>query len=184
MKRKRLKNQNTDEAKDTPKHGEQMDRVWHENQLGIDKDKLDEVVSQHPQLFHHVAEGYAYAVSRRDEAKDNIKQAEAEAEAELRDIGDHSKKPTEAAIKTGVSVHKLVTRAKRAYMATSLEADLWLALKDSFHSRRYMISDLVSLHLGGYWSNASAGKAGHDMKEREYQEARQRMREARRKANG
>jgi hypothetical protein len=143
----------------------------------IDRNALDEMWVMQPQIYHDIAERTAMEISRRDEAKDMLREIEATIDAELREAADIDfqkngvKKPTETAIKNMVRDDVRWKRANKAHAELEGNVALLGALKESFMQRRYALQDLVTLHVSGYGMDASS-KPSRDAR---YEDNKQRM---------
>jgi hypothetical protein len=181
MKRKHLK-----DAPEDAHEKDLLEKAFFSRNLEIDPNDLDGTVAQHPQHFHRVCEELAFAASRRDEAKDDLKRTEARLYMQLKDEVDggedkKKKKLTETQLKHAVTLHEDMERAQKRLRNRGREADQWEALKDAYHARRYMISDLVALHLGAYFTPSSAGRT-REAQERDLQDRRRMMQEKRKQS--
>lgn len=124
--------------------------------LQIDRDKLDEELINQSLKYYQIAEKHAYAVSRRDEAYDYIKQVDAELYSDFRRKADEAgHKITETAINSLVLADELHKKAVEVHLQSKLEVDILAALRDAISQRSYMLRDLVELYLSGYYSTTS-----------------------------
>lgn len=135
----------------------------------IDKDDLDTMWVQQPQLFQRLGERIALEISIRDEAKEELKDITAELDGEIREDDaaaverDGKKKMTETAIAN------IVREDKKFKVATARLAELNLGLaklqatKETYLMRKSALQDLVSLHISGY-SMSTSSKPSRDAK--------------------
>jgi len=153
-----------------------------EQQMIIDKDGLDECLVQQPVLYSKVSQEYAVAVSRRDEQKDRVKQVEAHLSLQFRqDTLVKGEKATEKTIEAMVLTSDERTRAVAKYNASTLELEMWQALKEAYQQRAYALKDLAGLYVAGYFGSAAVhGNAARTMQERDANVAKVAMNEARR----
>lgn len=127
-----------------------------EKLLVIDKNNLDLMCVQQPQLFYEVSEAYCSTVSKRDEAKEDVITADAEVACSIREQAEKSgKKITEAFLQQQVSTSKEHFDTMGVYLASKLEVEKLAALKDAFYQRANMIRDLCSLYAANYFSDPS-----------------------------
>ena len=145
--------------------------------LKIDKLGLDEALMEQADIYYRVSEHYALAISRRDAAKDECKRVEARVYRELKaDAAEDGVKMTEAAAMQAIEEEDEVIDAKVEYLKHKEAADLWLAMKESFHQRSYMLREMVQLFVSNYYidSAVNKGDAGdmghHARRERMHQE--------------
>lgn len=147
-----------------------MDKKRLETRLAIDEYALDVALREHPDLFYQVASELALAISRRDEAKQEVDEVEATVDKELRRsaamAGD---KITEKEVESNKKLDKKVQTANDNFLEKRLEAAKWTALKEAYEQRSYALSKLVELHLANYSS---------DVGERSQKEASQNLKAA------
>ena len=144
--------------------------------IQIDPHGLDDAVMQQADLFFRVSERLAITISRRDQAKDNLKTTEAEVESIVReDAEQEEKKMTEAAIKNAVSLHRDVKEAQRDLNDLNSHVGLLQALRDGYSQRSYMLRELVALYLAKYYGDTpDTGRKSHEnaAKDRQYDDNR------------
>lgn len=155
----------TKREKKEPTVEEFMDEL-REN-IMIDKDDLDTMWIQQPQLFQRLGERLALEISIRDEAKEELKDIEAALDAAIREEDnerveqDGGKKMTETAIKNKVREAKTFKTATERLARLATGVALLGATKETYQMRRYALQDLVSLHISGY-SMSTASKPAKD----------------------
>ena len=152
--------------------------------LRIDRDSLDEELIHQPSLFYEVGEAYARAVSVRDDLKERLSQTDARLNLELRE--DREGKFTEAMVMSEIQGNREHKEAVRSYLVAKEEAERLLALKEAFSQRAYILKDLCGLYVAGYFGDVSVcGRSATEMRERQGEEGRERMRLKReRRASG
>lgn len=132
------------------------------DKLAIDKDNLDLMWVEQPQVYNDIAERVALEMSRRDEAKNALKDLEAQIDAELREDAEAdfqkngTKKPTETALKNMMREDKRWKKANEMQLELDKNVNMLQARKDAFHQRRYALENLVTLHVSGYSMDASS----------------------------
>lgn len=125
-------------------------------ELHIDKNSLDKALETQAAIYFQISEEYALAVSRRDEAYENIKQVDAQLNVSLRkELEDDGKKVTEALVSSAVMQHKDHNAAVENHLQLKLDADILSALKESFHQRSYMLREMIELYIAGYFAETS-----------------------------
>jgi hypothetical protein len=153
--------------------------------IAIDKDGLDENIMHQADLFYKVSETLALTISRRDEAKDNLKIVEAEVEDVVRqDAAEEEKKVTEAAIRNQVILHRDVRDATQLLAKLNREVGQLQALKEGYTQRSYMLKELVSLYLTRYYGdNPSQGRKANEAATRnaQYDDNRKALNDERRR---
>lgn len=149
----------------------------------IDKDDLDHMWIEQPQLYQKLGERLAIEISKRDEAKEALKDLEAELDGAIREEDaeridrDGGKKMTETAIKNQVREDKEFKRMSARLAEMNLDVAKLGVLKESYQMRRYALQDLTSLHISGY-SMATGSKPA---RERSAEQARRDMQALRKK---
>lgn len=132
------------------------------DKIAIDKDNLDQMWIEQPQVYNQIAERLALEMSRRDETKNFLKDLEAEIDSELREAAEidlrenGTKKPTETAIKNMMREDKRWKKANEIQLEMDKNVNLLQARRDAYHQRRYALENLVTLHVSGYSMEASS----------------------------
>lgn len=149
--------------------------------LKIDRHNLDEELIQQASHFMGVAEAFALAVSKREFAKEEVNRVAARLYVRFRKNQAEGEKVTEAQINAKISKHEDHIAARDGYKQASEDADRWLALKEAFHQRSFMLRELARLYDAGYWQpNSSAGKSPRDH-ERDVQRTRKTLSDERKR---
>jgi len=157
-----------------------MDSTEFEAALTIDKHDLDtELVSQ-ADLFYRVAQQYAEAASRKDQAYENLKRVDADLNLQLREEFEVAKKKTTEA---SLSAHALIdpahSTAFKEWLTAKEQADKAGHLKEAFIQRSYMLRDLAQLYIAGYYSEKSVSADDTTSKEAVYKKRKNRLSERR-----
>lgn len=149
--------------------------------LMIDKNAMDDMWLEQPQIYQEIGERLALEISLRDQAKDDLADITAELDTQVRELhADDEKKPTETAIKNEIKQDKTYKAAQSKLRALELNVSRLSMLRDSFHQRRYALQDLTTLWTGGYFtSNSGAAKDARDRKGQSGREAMQAERKRR-----
>lgn len=145
--------------------------------LRIDKHKLDTEIIRHPELYLRAANAHVEAVSRADLLRREVDETRADVDSRVRRGFEKKEvKSTEKMITAAVEGHKDYKKAYSDYLDAKLEADRAAGLKEAFHRRGYMLRDLVSLWVAGYYSDASIrGAASGVLSEDDVQDSRRRI---------
>lgn len=152
-----------------------------EQYLRIDKNALDEALTQQSQLFYKVADAFTEAVAERDALKEKLSLVDAELDGEIRVwLEKDGEKFTEAMVRNQVQAHKDHEAAFNVYIKAKTRADKIQAMKDSFKMRGYAIRDLCELHVTGYFDHQSV-KETNSSDRIVYEKRRERLAEARTK---
>lgn len=159
-----------------------------EKAMLIDKDGLDDCLIAQPDLFYRVSKQLVHLVSKRDAAKHYLEVTEAEVDETIRahardterkraDKGEKEKKVTEGEIRAQISMHEDVVTAHQSLADLTRRAAAWLALKEAYQQRSYVLKDLTALHIANYYTDAPARNASG----RQYDDTRRAMNEERQK---
>lgn len=127
-----------------------------ELKLKINKHALDDELIAQPALFYDVAERLADAVSRRDEAKDNLEVIEAGIYLDLRHAADErQEKATEATIKAKVTVSQERRRGFDELLRIEREVARLQALREGIKDRSFMLRYLCDMQRDAYFAHDS-----------------------------
>jgi len=129
--------------------------------LAIDEDDFDRCIMQHPQLFFSAADELALAIADRDAAKLRLEELTAQVDKDIRDEAIRSEqKLTEVMIQRQLTLVPVIQDATREYADKRLLADRWLALKESFKERSWIIRELGASRIA-QMQNLSIEKGSH-----------------------
>ena len=131
-------------------------RDYYKARLQIDKDDLDNEVVRHATLFQEVGEEYTRMVSVRDKLKEQIDREGAKVGLTIR-AKLKGEKITVDELNARVNLDAAYCKLRDKYIDINNEAAQWYILKDSFHSRRYMIQEMCNLYNSGYWGVKTSG---------------------------
>lgn len=158
---------------------QEAEYVAFERRLEINRNNLDRAIMENPQLFAQVGERKALAISAKDAAADRLKITMAEIALRVREGDDGSRKLTEATVTALVQADREYIEAVSRANTARFWADKWAVLQESFKQRGYMLSEMASLWVAGYWSNTSARSSQAAVEQRQYEELRGNLKEAR-----
>jgi hypothetical protein len=148
-----------------------------EERLRIDRFHLEEVCCEHPELFAEVANRLARLISWRDEAKQNLKEAESNFAAKSRhDAEESGEKVVEKRIESETLLDPGVRAVRDKMSQLDLKVGLAAALKEAFHARSYAIRDLIQLYIANYYGS-DMEKASGGMRSANANAAREKQRE-------
>jgi hypothetical protein len=155
--------------------------------LAIDQDELDAALEQHAEIYHHVSEATAHAIARRDAAKLDFEEAEARAYEALRDDtarkAEKAKKRehvTETLFKHKLRLDPALQKLARRVLHLNAKVEEWVALKDSFYQRSFMLRELTGWVIAHRYDVANEHRVVRDRAEL----IRQRVGAERRKKRG
>lgn len=144
----------TRDLRDIPKFIAEMNGL-----LLIDERRLDKNVREQVTATSRINEVYAMILSRRDEAEDLLKEIEAELNETIReDFTRDGKKPTVEQLKFAVRRHTHYTRQQRRLAQLREDTNRLAGVKDVWKGRSYMVRELVTLQLSGYFADMSGTK--------------------------
>src|SRR5262245_1011425 len=104
-----------------------------EDLLEIDEFRLEDVCARHSGIFYKVAKQTALAISRRDAAYQAVKEANSRADAKIRHDAEVSdEKVTDKTVEAKRVLEPNVMAAVEQHAQLKLQADLLIALKESF----------------------------------------------------
>jgi hypothetical protein len=127
---------------------------FYRNALVIDKDDLNECLSQQPELYFHVSDAHALAIAERDEAKLDFEVAEAEEAQKIRDkYAEKEEKLTEGGLKEQLRLSKKLDGLRAAQVERKALVEKWAALKESYSQRSYMLRQLVPMYISRFASS-------------------------------
>lgn len=151
-----------------------------EELLLIDKEQLDVICQEQPELFYRIARMYVDMSNLKDGCKDDLKRIEAAIAIEIRtEFEALNKKTTETQINQLVTVSEKRKKAMEHYLHTEQEADTWGILKEAFLQRANMLKILSDLHGQNYFNLACS--SNKSVQEQEYQNLRNVISKARTK---
>ncbi len=134
--------------------------------LTINKDSLDEDITVQSDLFFRVSEAYAFACSRRDAAKENIKQVDAQMDLNIRaEAAEDGVKVTETKVFSLVAASDEHLEAASEHLDCIEEVNIFGSLKEAFSQRSYMLRELVELYCVGYYSDPDYVRNKSEMRE-------------------
>ena len=128
-----------------------------EQDLSINKYKLDEECLSHSSRYAYYSEAQAVAKSNVSKAKDNLEYVTAEANLRIRkEYAEKGEKFTEAVITSQLTLDKSVNEAKsKLREEEEVYARLSVAVQ-AMETRRSELDNLVKLYCAGYFSTVSA----------------------------
>ena len=134
-------------------------KLW-EQALLINENDLDMDLVRQPDVFYRVSRAAALLQSRKDAASQNVKEIEAQAEAQIREQAElREEKVTEKSVASQVVLHPDVRQARAELHTISQQLGEMAALRDAFKERSYALRGLVDLYIANYYSDASAGSS-------------------------
>lgn len=136
-----------------------------EQNLAIDEHDLDTACIQQPDDFYRAAKSLAMYLSRRDEAKQLISEAEARVDTQYRHQAEvNGDKVREAEVANAVTLDREVQEEKRKLLEINERVGIITALKEAYAARGYVLKDLAALWIAGYYQQSSAGNSSADVR--------------------
>jgi len=139
----------------------------YQNDLLINKNKLDEEWIQQPSKMMRYSVELAQAIFNRNRAKENLDVIEASLDSEARKEPTPAGlgKATETAIKNWIKLQDTYREALEAYHDTDLEVNLIQGAVYALQASKSALENLVKLFLSGYWSEPRLGQDGKQIRE-------------------
>ena len=118
-----------------------------EKQLEVDRDRLDEELSNFPSIFYTVTDHYLEARKHVKRLEARLDRTSASLSSALRSaaLQDEGKKAPETQLKQEVSLHPKYKKMKSKLSDAVYIQDRWSALKDAFIQKSFALKGLVSL---------------------------------------
>jgi hypothetical protein len=147
-----------------------------QERLEINKDNLDRELVWQAELFHKAAHAYALAVSRRDELKEEIRLLSADLALLLRRKLEAKGKVTEGLVQNHLEAAPDYQALRKQLAEASRETEILAALKEAYSQRSWMLRELCSMYIAGYFSTTSIrGEASKQVEEEANLERRRRI---------
>lgn len=147
-----------------------------QEELKINKYKLDEECLTHASRYAFYAEACADAKTNATKAKDNLELVMAERNVAIREeLSKSDKKVTEAMINANILKDEEVLKAKAELRdAEDVCSKLDVAVK-SFDARKSELDNLTKLYCAGYFSNIESSKGRSTVNENVSKEMRKNL---------
>lgn len=128
-----------------------------EQDLSINKYKLDEECLSHSSRYAYYSEAQAVAKSNVSKAKDNLEYVTAEANLRIRkEYAEKGEKFTEAVITSQLTLDKDVNEAKSKLREEEEVYSRLSVAVQAMETRRSELDNLVKLYCAGYFSTVNA----------------------------
>ena len=127
-----------------------------EDLLAIDKYALDDMLIGHPGAYQQIANEYATASSHKDFIDKFLKEVYAQCYQDVKFRAfQEGVKMTEEAVKQKIHLERTYKRANALHSKVYLKFERLKALKESMTARGFMLKDLASLYIAGYFAKDS-----------------------------
>lgn len=123
----------------------------YEDDLKINKNKLDREWIKQPQFYMQYAEQLAIADQEKQRAKEKLEIAKAETDQDIR--GNSVTKMTEAMVQAEIILQPKYQRTLSEYQKKCYEYNIISAAVKAFEQRKSALENLVRLYLSGYFSD-------------------------------
>lgn len=134
-----------------------------EDDLKINRFKLEDEAENQPSLFYHYSEIAADAREKRDKAKARLKEVEGRVSLDYRSGKKVTEaKLTEASISAAVDIDIEVIEARNAYLKAEAILGKATAAEESMQQRKAMIGHLVQLYTMQYYSKPNGAKGADE----------------------
>jgi hypothetical protein len=135
--------------------------------LKIDTNNLDLELIKQPNQYFYAASQHALAISRRDKLDHEMDVLKSVLDREIRlEAIKTGEKITEVQIKAAIERDKEHRALMYEYLYAKREADQWDSLKSAYQQRSYILKDMVSLHVSGYFGEATGARERGDARKR------------------
>lgn len=117
---------------------------------------LDDEVIRQPMLFYEVSDQLTDALAERDAAKEELAVVDAELDNSWRKkLAKVKDRVTDKVVQSCVLTSPEHEKAFQTYLHAKTKADRFLALKEAFQQRSFMLRDLVALYSANYYETTS-----------------------------
>ena len=124
-----------------------------EELLSIDKFALDDMLLGHPGAYQQIANEYATASSYNDFMEKHVKEVYAQCYVSIKENALMSGiKLTEEGVKQHIQLEPQYASAISLNLKMKLRYEKIKALKESMSARGFMLKDLASLYIAGYFA--------------------------------
>lgn len=128
--------------------------------LLIDKYNLDSGLVEQASVYHKIGNGYADAMSYRDQARAELDQVKAECDKFIRaDAVLANERITEAQVTAKILEETQYQTANNEYLEWKMVTEKWSVLRDSFNQRAYALRDLCQLWMANYYADTAIAEA-------------------------
>lgn len=129
------------------------DRDYKED-IKIDPENLEQEWIEQPSLFLYYSDLYAEASFQKDKKKAFLDYTYSRLYALIKDTwNEHfDSKPTEPACKEWITRHKDYRQAEKSFIIAQKNANIMQNVKAAFDQRKYALSNITSLRIGGFYS--------------------------------
>jgi hypothetical protein len=127
--------------------------------LRVDLMRLGEDLVELPMLIMEAGEYCSIAISRQDQAANDLKERTAEAADKLRQsltAEGTGKAASETRVTAALPKHKLVIAATRELEAAKLDRQLWAALVDAARAKQSALTKACDMTMAGYLAPSAA----------------------------
>ena len=133
----------------------------------IDRFNLSNECVEHSSRYLEICEEYVEAKNKYLKAQDKLDLVLADTDIYYRTNWDDTwGKMTESYIKNVVTLNENVIKATEEVRQAQYELGILESAKHAFDSRKAMLNDLVSLLIGGFYSNPSDNSIEDDIRRR------------------
>lgn len=126
-----------------------------EQDLKINKFKLEDACEEQPSLYMYYAEEYAKKKAEKDNYDDKLDFISSKVEMEIRENPPDGLKVTESTIKSLLSTDKRIIEIKEKLRAVKEDLYHLDAVVKALEHRKSELNNLVSLYIAGYYSMPS-----------------------------
>ena len=137
----------------------------YEEDIKINKYKLDEELVKQPQLYLHWAEQHAEAVAERDEKRVELDLIRAEIDGNIRESPEdwgYDKKPSEAAITNLILQESKYRDVQSELIEATKNVNIMSAAMTAMNDKKKALEGLVTLLVAGIYSEPKVPREKRD----------------------
>lgn len=142
-------------------YGERLHKNFH-NEVRIDPDSLDEEYMRLGQTIQTVSDELAFAISRRDLAKLDVKKAIAELDTQIRQKPSDGRVTDTAVLRQIEKSTRIIDLEKKVIEANEIVSRLF-GIKESFQVKTNALDYMVKLYSTSYFARTSGQKGEREL---------------------
>lgn len=146
------------------------ERTEYQEDLSIDKHRLDVEWEDQPSIYMKWAERYSEAVYERDRLKEKLDLIKAQLDTEIRRRYSTGKKPTEAAITNEIIDTDDFQDATEDYLQAKKDVNILGGVKEAMEHKKKALEAETSLWIGEYYSEPKISEKAREMSSKDVSE--------------
>jgi len=130
---------------------------FYQGRLSIDRNKLDEELSEFPSAFYTVSDFYVDADRRAKRLEQRLDRERASITSVLRSVAEEEGiKRTETQLKQEVQIHPAIRKLMSKHAQAQSQAKRWETLKEAMVQKSFSLKGLVSLAMHEHFQSSHA----------------------------